>query len=134
MRTLIFKYKTMLSYLFFGVLTTLVNMAVYYVCYQGWNMSNTGSTAAAWLVSVVFAFVTNKQYVFDGGAWTLRGAFGEGIRFAGGRLGTGAVELLLMYLTVDLLGFPGIIMKAAANVLVIVLNYVISKKWIFQTD
>lgn len=120
--------------MFFGVLTTLVNMAVYYVCYQGGNMSNTGSTAAAWLVSVVFAFVTNKQYVFDGGAWTLRGALGEGMRFAGGRLGTGAVELLLMYLTVDLLGFPGILMKAAANVLVIVLNYVISKKWIFQTD
>ena len=120
--------------MFFGVLTTLVNMAVYYVCYQGGNMSNTGSTVAAWLVSVVFAFVTNKQYVFDGGAWTLRGALGEGIRFAGGRLGTGAVELVLMYLTVDLLGFPGILMKAAANVLVIVLNYVISKKWIFQTD
>ncbi|MCB7305817.1 GtrA family protein [Bariatricus massiliensis] len=134
MRTLILKYKTMLSYLFFGVLTTLVNMTVYYVCYQGGNMSNTGSTAAAWLVSVVFAFVTNKQYVFDGGVWTLRGALGEGIRFAGGRLGTGAVELVLMYLTVDLLGFPGILMKAAANVLVIVLNYVISKKWIFQTD
>ena len=85
-------------------------------------MSNTGSTAAAWLVSVVFTFVTNKQYVFDGGVWTLRGALGEGIRFAGGRLGTGAVELVLMYLTVDLLGFPGILMKAAANVLVIVLN------------
>lgn len=134
MKTFMLKYKMMLSYLLFGVLTTLLNMMIYFVCYQSWHISNIGSTAAAWAVSVVFAFVTNKQYVFDSRKWSLGASLSEGIKFAGGRLGTGAAEVFLMYLTVDLLGFPGLIMKAGANVLVIVLNYVISKKWIFLAD
>lgn len=131
MKALMLKYKTMASYLVFGVLTTLLNMLVYFVCYEMCHISNLESTVAAWGISVIFAFATNKQYVFGHREWGLEAVLTEGIKFAGGRLGTGVLEVFLMYITVDVIGLPGLVMKAGANVLVIILNYVISKQWIF---
>lgn len=133
MKTILSRYAAVLRYLFFGVLTTVINILVYTLCYEKMQISNMGSTVIAWVAAVLFAFITNKQYVFRSKDWKWKTTAEEGIKFTGGRLSTGVMELVVMYVAVDLMGFPGIVMKTAVNVLVIVLNYAISKRWIFQT-
>ena len=59
------KYKGILLYLIFGILTTVINMIMYWWCYYSLFISNVVSTIIAWLLAVLFAFVTNKYYVFD---------------------------------------------------------------------
>lgn len=64
-RKLYIKYKSEILYLFFGGCTTLVNIACYYVLYRQLHFANFASTIAAWVVSVAFAYITNRQYVFE---------------------------------------------------------------------
>lgn len=126
------KYKAMVLYIVFGILTTVVNVAVYYLCYERAGMENVPSTAAAWLLSVVFAFITNKLYVFQSSSMSGLTVFKEALKFGGCRLGTGAGELAVMYLFVDLLHFSGTTMKIITNVIVIILNYIVSKLFVFK--
>lgn len=132
MTDLIKKYKGIISYLFFGVCTTLVNVAVYYVCYNVCGMFNVGATVIAWLLAVLFAFVTNKMFVFDSPSWSAEALKHEIPSFFGCRFLTGVLDVGIMYAAVDLMGWNGMIWKFISNVLVIVLNYAASKLIIFR--
>ena len=125
------RYKSQLLYLFFGGCTTLVNVVVYGVCTRMAALSTTVSTVIAWVVSVLFAYITNRTWVFESRARTVPGVLRELWSFLLCRLATGALDLLIMYLCVDLLGLPDIPIKLLSNLLVIVLNYVASKLIIF---
>ena len=125
------RYKSQLLYLFFGGCTTLVNVVVYGVCTRMASLSTTVSTVIAWVVSVLFAYITNRTWVFESRARTVPGVLRELWSFLLCRLVTGALDLLIMYLCVDLLGLPDIPIKLLSNLLVIVLNYVASKLIIF---
>lgn len=125
------KYKGIIKYLVFGVLTTLVNVIAYWLMYEILHADNVGSTIIAWIVAVVFAFVTNKLYVFDSKNWN-KDSIREIVQFFGCRLGTGIVELVMMYVFVDTLNFHGTFMKLVTNFVVIVLNYIASKLIIFK--
>lgn len=129
---LIKKYKGIISYLFFGVCTTLVNMVTYHVCYDIWGIFNVASTVIAWVLAVLFAFVTNKMFVFDSPSWTARVLRYEIPSFFGCRLLTGVMDVVIMYVAVDLMGWNAMMWKLLSNVLVIVLNYVASKLIIFK--
>ena len=59
------KYKDIIMYLIFGVLTTLINIISYFITYELLNIPNVPSTIIAWILSVIFAFITNKLFVFD---------------------------------------------------------------------
>lgn len=126
------KKKEVVLYIFFGALTTAVNVAVYYFCYVRADMGNAASTAAAWFLSVIFAFFTNKLFVFESSSMSLQTMFPEAVKFCGCRAGTGAGELALMYISVDVLHFNGMAMKIITNVIVIVLNYIVSRLFIFK--
>lgn len=90
------------------------------------------STILAWLITVLTAFLTNKQWVFGSDNWQISRILNELITFMGCRIFTGILELIIMYVFVQLLLFNDMIIKMFANVIVIVTNYVASKFIIFK--
>ena len=78
------------------------------------------------------AFLTNKPFVFGSHDWSMKVLLPEAGSFFGCRLGSGLVELLLMHITVEMLGWPGMLMKLLVNVIVVILNYVASKLLVFR--
>lgn len=126
------KYRDVIPYLFFGVCTTLVNMAVYWLLAHPLGMGTMPSTVIAWILAVLFAYVTNRRWVFHSEATGRKEILREMTSFFGCRLATGVVDWLCMYIFVDLLGLNDVIIKFLANVLVIILNYAASKLLIFR--
>ena len=131
-RKIIEKYWDVLSYLFFGVLTTVVNYLVYLPCYNLLNLSASVSNAIAWVVAVAFAYLTNKPWVFKSYDWSRQTVIPELTKFVGCRVGSGVLETGIIFLTVDLLGWNGNIMKLVTSVLVVILNYIGSKLLVFR--
>lgn len=131
MRELIIKYKSMINYVLFGAVTTAVNLAAYFVCYHILFIDNVPSTVIAWVFAVAVAFLTNKTFVFDSRSWEAGVVFGEAMKFVGCRFGTGVIEVVIMYVSVDLMHMSGVLMKLLTNVIVVVLNYIFSKLFIF---
>ena len=131
-KKLIVKYWDILSYLFFGGLTTLVNFLVYIPCYNWLELSATVSNVIAWVVAVAFAYLTNKPFVFQSHDWSWKCVGPELTKFVGCRIGSGLLETAAIFLTVDLLGWNGNIMKLILAVVVVVLNYIGSKLLVFK--
>lgn len=126
------KYQSFIAYAVFGVLTTVVNIVTYSVCYNSIGMSNTLSNVLAWILSVAFAYVTNKLWVFDSKSWKWEVLRREVTAFVSCRLATGIMDIVIMFICVDVMGWHAMLMKIISNVLVIVLNYVFSKLIIFK--
>lgn len=125
------KNKMIISYLFFGVCTTAVNIFSYYVC-RLLGLNTAVSTVVAWLLAVLFAYVTNRIFVFESENKSLKSVARETISFFSCRAVTGIIDLIIMVVFVDFLCFDDIIMKIISNIIVIVLNYLASKLWIFK--
>ena len=125
------KYWDIISYLFFGVLTTLVNYFIYFPLYNWLRLSATVSNLIAWIFSVAFAYLTNKPFVFKSRDWSKETVIPELTKFVGCRLGSGALETAIIWLTVDMLQWNGNLMKIFISVLVVALNYVGSKWLVF---
>ena len=131
-RDLIRKHRDILSYLFFGGLTTVVNYLVYLPCYNLLNLSAAVSNVIAWVVAVAFAYLTNKPFVFKSHDWSMKTVGPELAKFVGCRIGSGFLETAIIFLTVDLLLWNGNIWKLVTSVLVVILNYVASKLLVFR--
>ena len=133
MKKLFQKYADVLSYLFFGVLTTAVNYLVYLPCYNllGWSAGL--SNVLAWIVAVAFAFLTNKPFVFKSHDWSWGVVWPELTKFIGCRVASGVLETGILLITVDWLCRNGNVMKLITAVLVIVLNYIGSKLLVFKS-
>lgn len=129
---LIKKYREILVYLIFGVLTTLVNYLVYLPCYNLLGIRASVSNAIAWVVAVAFAFVTNKPFVFQSHDWSGKTLVPELLKFIGTRLGSGGAETVILLVTVDILGMNGNLWKLLTSVIVVALNYVGSKLLVFR--
>ena len=129
---LIRKHDDILAYLFFGVLTTVVNYIVYLPCYNLLHISAAVSNAVAWVVAVAFAYMTNKPFVFKSYDWSAKTVVPELTKFVGSRVLSGALETAIIFVTVDLLPWNGNIMKLITSVLVVILNYVASKLLVFK--
>ena len=119
------------SYLLFGILTTLVNYIVYYGL-RHFQINYMIANAAAWVVAVLFAYFTNKHYVFKSHDYSPQVMLPEMARFGAGRLITLLMEQAFMFLTVDVLKGNDRIMKLVVSVAVVILNYVFSKLFIFR--
>ncbi len=132
--------KEVFSYLFFGVTTTVVNFIVFGLCEN--KMHYLAANVIAWVAAVVFAFVTNKLFVFDSKSWKPSVLFKEAVSFAGARLLTLGIEELGLWCFIDLLhldkaftlpfisGELGI--KIVFSGIVVILNYFFSKLIIFK--
>lgn len=131
-RVFVEKHWDMVSYLFFGVLTTAVNYLVYLPLYNLLGISAAVSNIIAWVAAVVFAYVTNKPFVFKSHDWSMKTVLPELGKFVGCRAASGGLETVLILLTVDILGWNGNIWKLIISVLVVILNYVSSKLLVFR--
>ena len=129
---LIKKYEEVISYLFFGGLTTLVNYIVYLPCYNLLHMSGALSNAVAWVAAVAFAYLTNKPFVFRSHDWSAKTVIPELTKFVGCRIGSGLAETAIIFVTVDCFLWNGNVIKLITSVLVVVLNYIASKLLVFR--
>ena len=131
-KDLFVRYWEVLSYLFFGVLTTAVNYLVYLPVYNLVGLSAALSNAIAWVVAVAFAYLTNKPFVFKSHDWSAKTVIPELTKFVGCRVASGAAETLILLLTVDILHWNGNLWKLVTSVLVVVMNYIASKLVVFR--
>ena len=121
-----------ISYLFWGVMTTILNIACFDICYYVLHISTTVSNVIAWVVAVIFAFFVNKIFVFRSKQWKLKKVSYEFWTFIAGRLLSLGFETAFMYLTVDVFHFEAFIMKLFASVVVMIMNYITSKLFSFK--
>lgn len=124
--------KQFLLYLFFGVCTTAINTACYWLLYNVLKLSNIISTILAWLIAVVFAFVINKIYVFESKQLNSTECIKEAVSFFGCRVITGVLDVLIMAIAIDLLQWNALLWKLISNILVTIINYIASKYLIFK--
>lgn len=128
------KYKGLISYAFFGACTTLINWGAYYLCYHIARISNISSTITAWTVAVVFAFITNKIWVFNSKSFNGKTVLHEACTFVAARLATGVLDVAIMYYAVDVFALNSTVWKLLSNGIVIIFNYILSKLIIFKKD
>lgn len=124
--------KETILYLFFGAFTTLVNIVSYLFFTRVIPFNFMVANALAWILAVLFAYVTNKFFVFESKKVEIRFLFKEFLSFVSFRLLSGIIEMVIMYVMIDLLFVNDIIVKIFTNVVVIVLNYLFSKMIIFR--
>lgn len=128
---LIRRHWNIVSYLFFGVLTTLVSWAVYAPMFA-WTQSGVISNVISWVAAVAFAYLTNKPFVFQSHDWSLKTVIPELTKFVGCRVGSGLLETAIIAVTVDWLGWNAMAMKLITSVFVVLLNYIGSKLLVFR--
>lgn len=122
------KRKELLNYIVFGVLTTLINILAYQILSMV-GVSTLTANGIAWILSVLFAYITNRKYVFDSHS---ENRIQECLKFYGSRISTGILDMAGMWMLVDIFHFRGMVSKVGMNVVVIVLNYIFSKVFVFK--
>ena len=124
------------SYVVFGVLTTVVNIVAFQVCFNTFPMTpvlrNTVSNTIAWILAVVFAYVVNKLFVFQSKTTGFKELLWEAGKFVGARLLSYVVDMAGMLLLVNLLHVNSGLSKIGMNVIVMIMNYFFSKWFIFK--
>ena len=126
-------HREIINYLLFGGATTVVSWATYALFVGVFGMGVTPGNILSWVCAVTFAFVTNKLWVFQSKSWAWPQWLKEAGAFYAGRLFSGLVELgglpLLMRLGLDqtLFGVEGLAAKVVISIVVIILNYFLSK-------
>lgn len=133
-RKLFLKYKAPILYLFWGGVTTVINIVTYWLCYDVLSMNNSISNIIAWFLTISVAYITNRVWVFDSKNTGVIHVLKEIGSFFACRIATGIIDLIIMYITVDMLLLPGTPFKIVSNVIVIILNYIASKVFIFNKN
>ena len=137
LKNLYLKHKEIINYLLFGGMTTVVSWGTYSLFVKAIGMSVGVGNVLSWICDVLFAFVTNKLFVFESKTWQPATALREFVSFIGARLATGAIEWIgVPYfsthgLTHPLFGVKGLLAKIVVSIVVIILNYVFSKFLVF---
>lgn len=126
------KFKEQILYIVFGVLTTATNIVSFFICTRAFGLGVMTSNIIAWITSVLFAFVTNKIYVFNSRNYSIKFVLKELFDFTISRGATGALDMGLMYLFVSVIHMEDMISKIIINIIVIILNYVLSKLYVFR--
>ena len=130
--TLFAKYKQTILYLIFGVLSTIVNILTYVFCTRNLNIEFLISNWIAWIVAVLFAYITNKFFVFESKEINIKFLIKELSSFVSCRLLSGIIEMILMYIMISLMSLNDFIVKIITNVVVVILNFIFSKLIIFK--
>ncbi len=120
--------KETINYLIVGVLTTIVSITSYYLLRTIINDYKI-CTVLSWIIAVLFAYVTNRIFVFKSKEKRI---FKEFISFIGSRIFSLLAELLCMFVMVQLINIPDRIAKIIVQVIIIILNYILSKLFVFK--
>ena len=133
-KQLIKKYEEIIKYLIIGVLTTALNYTVFVILVNVVKMEMHASNLIAWLVGVIFAYFTNKLFVFESKSFKVQVLGKEIISFGAARVFSLLLEEIILYIFVDLLNMNKLIIKLIANIIVIIVNYILSKFFIFKKN
>jgi putative flippase GtrA len=132
LRPLVLRYQEIISYIVFGGLTTLVNLLIYFPLKM--VIHYLAANVVAWVGSVLFAFFTNKAFVFQDSRWELRFLLPQAAAFAVARLLSLGLEEGMLILLVTGMGLPSGAIKILAQVVVVLVNYVASKWLVFRNQ
>lgn len=145
LKELFLRYKEIIMYLVFGVLTTVVSWCTYALfefalsgLIEDHILLSSVANVLSWIITILFAFVTNKLWVFNSKSWKGSLVIKELGAFVGARLLTGVIEWggvpLLMIIGFDqpILGIEGMVAKILISIIVVILNYVFSKLFVFR--
>ena len=124
--------KETISYVIFGILTTIINLISYYFFSNIITINYLISNTIAWIISVIFAYMTNKLYVFNSKSIRIDIIIKEFTKFINCRLASGIIEMILLFLLVDMLAVNDIISKLVIGVIVVILNFIFSKLFVFK--
>lgn len=125
------KYKSVLLYIFFGGCTTVISIASF-ALFVGLGINELIANVLSWILAVLFAYITNRTWVFASKASETKAICREIASFFGGRLLTLGIEEALLLVLVTWLRFDSLAVKIGAQIVVLVLNYVISKWIVFK--
>lgn len=128
------KYKELLLYLFFGGLSFIVSIATYALFNVGMNINELIANVLSWIITVMFAFLTNRVWVFQSTTNGVAEFVKQMLVFYSGRVITLVVEEVILLVFITWLGFNSMLIKVIAQVIVILLNYVISKLVVFRAN
>lgn len=124
--------KDVMLYLVFGVLTTLINFITFYILANVLKIDENISNLIAIIVAVIAAYLTNKDMVFHSKANTLKEKFMEFVKFVTGRIFTMIIEFIGGYILFKF-PIPNIISKGIITVIVVILNFFVSKYFAFKS-
>lgn len=135
-KKLYYKYKEIINYLIFGILTTIVSLSTYYllvftVLNPKHPIELQIANIIAWIICVTFAYITNRKYVFNSKNENI---IKEISKFYGSRLFSLLIDMLLMYIFVSLLSYNDKIIKILVQIIIIILNYILSKLLVFKKN
>ena len=124
------KYKEQINYIVVGGMTTLVNFVIYAIdMYFGMDMMI--NLVVSWVVAVIFAYVTNRIVVFESKENNILHEF---TKFVSSRIASLLIEMLLMKICVDFIGIKEYLAKVGVAIVVVIVNYVLSKLWVFSKN
>ncbi len=130
--------REVILYLLFGVLTTAIDFFVFFCAYNFFHIDEMIATAVAWCFAVVFAYITNRIFVFESNEKERTGIIREISLFIGARLLSLGISELIVLVMMKLLGFDGkigsIVTKLVCAVVVVIFNYIASKLFIFKSN
>ncbi|MCR5665605.1 MAG: GtrA family protein [Eubacterium sp.] len=128
------KNREVLLYLFFGGLTFIVSVVSYALFYKVCGMNALIANVFSWILAVLFAYITNRIWVFQSQHNSRLKVLIEILSFFGGRVFTLVVEEVILWVGISHLHGDGVLVKVVAQIVVIVLNYVISKLFVFRNE
>lgn len=132
MKEILRKYKEVISYLFFGVAATAVNIVVFFICNDVFGIDYRISNGFSWFFSVLFAFFTNKHFVFESKTTNWQTYFTEMALFFWYRGLSFLADMSLMIVLVEWIHTSNFVAKLITQVVVVILNYFFSKFFIFK--
>jgi putative flippase GtrA len=119
-------------YIFFGALTVVINIISYYLLTRWMHLSVLPANFISWIVAVIFAFITNRNLVFVRESTKTASIKIEMFRFFCCRLLSGIIDMLIIFVFVEMFSIDDMVIKVLSNVIVIILNYIMSKLYIFK--
>ncbi len=124
--------KELILYTIFGNMTFVISVGSYAFFNIAFSINELIANALAWVFAVLFSYVTNKKWVFKAPTLTKMAFFMQMFAFFSGRFMTLIIEEAIIFVFITLLAYPSMWVKLAAQVVVVVLNYVISKLFVFR--
>ena len=129
------KYKEIIVYLIFGVLATIVNFVSYFIFARVMQIDEVVSSGLSWLTAVIFAYITNKLFVFNSKTTTKKALIKEAMTFVSCRVVSGIFcDVGTFAVMVRVFKINDIIAKAITQVMVVIVNYIFSKLVIFKKN
>lgn len=126
------KYKEFILYIVFGILTTVVSISSYYICSEILNIHYLVSNIISWVLSVIFAYFTNRVWVFESKSKYISDILKEMFTFVNCRLLSGVIDMATMFVLVEAMHVNDMYAKIFTQFIVVILNYVLSKLIVFK--